>query len=187
MEKVVENKHSDFVTNLIIEHNCKKVLELGVYEGWMTRQVLNNLQGEIIEEYWAVDRWKKFDHPAFRDWATWPQETWDDKYIITCRNMLDCPTLKIVRAESQKAAEILPDGYFDLVYIDADHQYEGVKADLITWEPKVKAGGIFAGHDYLERNGRGRRSRCEVKSAVDDYFGVGVITEGPHTVWWKHN
>lgn len=186
MEKVAEYKHSDFVTNLIIENNCKKVLELGVYEGWMTKRVLDHLKGEIIEEYWAVDRWKTFDNPSYRDWATWGQEVWDAKYIKTCTRMLYFPALKVIRANSQQAATIFPDGYFDLVYIDADHQYEGVKADLVSWVPKVRDGGVIAGHDYLDRDGRGKRSRCEVKSAVIDFFGEGNFNEAPFTVWWKY-
>ena len=40
-------------------------------------------------------------------------------------------------------------GQFDLVFIDADHSYEAVKQDIANWKPKIKAGGILAGHDYL--------------------------------------
>jgi len=37
---------------------------------------------------------------------------------------------------------------FDFVYIDADHNYQPVYDDLRAWWPRVKPGGIFAGHDY---------------------------------------
>lgn len=33
------------------------------------------------------------------------------------------------------------------VFIDAAHDYDSVLADLKAWEPKVKEGGIIAGHD----------------------------------------
>lgn len=39
-------------------------------------------------------------------------------------------------------------GKADLVYIDADHSYEAVKADIEAWLPHVKPGGFIAGHDY---------------------------------------
>jgi predicted O-methyltransferase YrrM len=36
----------------------------------------------------------------------------------------------------------------DLLYIDADHREASVRADLTTWTPHVRAGGIVAGDDY---------------------------------------
>lgn len=43
-----------------------------------------------------------------------------------------------------------PDYYFDFMYIDADHTYNGVKNDLILCKQKTKINGIIAGHDYHE-------------------------------------
>ena len=36
----------------------------------------------------------------------------------------------------------------DLVFLDADHSYEGVKRDLQAWRATVKSGGWISGHDY---------------------------------------
>ena len=38
-------------------------------------------------------------------------------------------------------------GVFDLVFIDADHEEEAVLADINMWEPRLRPGGILAGHD----------------------------------------
>jgi predicted O-methyltransferase YrrM len=46
------------------------------------------------------------------------------------------------------AAALFADGSLDLVYVDADHRYDGVAADLRAWRPKVKPGGWIAGHDF---------------------------------------
>jgi len=53
---------------------------------------------------------------------------------------------------------------FDFVFIDADHSYEGVTADILQWWPLVTHGGYLCGHDYDNpRIG-------EVKRAVDRKF-----------------
>lgn len=38
--------------------------------------------------------------------------------------------------------------YFDLIYIDGDHGYNGVKSDLLLALLKTKIGGLICGHDY---------------------------------------
>ena len=36
----------------------------------------------------------------------------------------------------------------DLLFIDADHSYQAVKADLAAWAPKVRSGGWVVMHDW---------------------------------------
>lgn len=52
----------------------------------------------------------------------------------------------------------------ELVYIDADHSYEAVRADLAAWVTFVRQGGWIAGHDYDNPEFPG------VKRAVDEQF-----------------
>ena len=49
----------------------------------------------------------------------------------------------------------------DFVYIDGLHDYKNIQSDLEDWVPKVKSGGIVAGHDY---------DNCEVCLAVREYI-----------------
>jgi hypothetical protein len=53
-----------------------------------------------------------------------------------------------IRQSSVAAAELYADATLDFVFIDAAHDYESIKTDINAWLPKVKAGGILAGHDY---------------------------------------
>lgn len=55
----------------------------------------------------------------------------------------------IMREWSVDAATQIPNGSLDFAYIDANHRLECVIADLAAWAPKVRPGGIVAGHDYL--------------------------------------
>jgi predicted O-methyltransferase YrrM len=55
--------------------------------------------------------------------------------------------VKVVQRASVEAAKAYVDGGVDVVFIDADHSYEAVRADSAAWWPKLKPGGIMAGHD----------------------------------------
>ena len=52
------------------------------------------------------------------------------------------------RGKSLDALEFVDDASCDLIYIDGDHRYEGVLADLKGWRKKLREGGIMAGHDW---------------------------------------
>jgi len=54
------------------------------------------------------------------------------------------------RGFSYDVVENISDEYFDFIYLDASHLYKDVKRDLKEWFPKLKRGGIMAGHDYIE-------------------------------------
>ena len=44
---------------------------------------------------------------------------------------------------------VIPDSYFDFIYIDGyAHTGQDGGKTLEDWYPKLRAGGIFAGHDY---------------------------------------
>jgi hypothetical protein len=55
---------------------------------------------------------------------------------------------RMVRAPSVQVAGAIVGSPFDFVFIDADHTYEGCRADILAWGPKVKSGGLLCGHDY---------------------------------------
>jgi len=58
--------------------------------------------------------------------------------------------VQIVRATSAAASELFADESLDFVYIDANHAYLHVLEDLRLWTPKVRSGGLVAGHDYFD-------------------------------------
>jgi hypothetical protein len=77
-----------------------------------------------------------------------------------------------LRMHSQQAAALFPDGSLDFTYIDADHRYDAVRADLHAWWPKVRAGGLLCGHDYgVYGDATGEWG---VRRAVDEFVsGIG--------------
>ena len=85
----------------------------------------------------------------------------------------------IIRMPFDQAAALFPNEYFDLVYIDgfAEFGEEGGRT-IYDWFPKVRIGGILAGHDYSPR---WPRVIEEVDRFVDekklDLFTVGGTEE----------
>jgi hypothetical protein len=77
------------------------------------------------------------------------------------------------KCNSYDAPEFYEDESLDFVFIDASHEYENVKKDIINWYPKVKFGGVIAGHDY---------TYPDVRQAVDEFF-VGKSIESPEISW----
>ena len=68
------------------------------------------------------------------------------KKNLTKHEILENTT--IIAATTNDASKTV-EGLFDMVFVDADHSYEAVRQDIDNWLPKVKKGGIIAGHDYL--------------------------------------
>lgn len=52
------------------------------------------------------------------------------------------------RMTSEEASKKFKDDSVDVIFIDGDHSYEGVKKDLECWFPKIKSGGVIAYDDY---------------------------------------
>lgn len=69
-----------------------------------------------------------------------------------------------VRMISWEAAKLYEDESLDFVFIDASHDEESFTKDLDAWLPKVRKGGVIAGHDY----------RDDVKKVIDKRFKVEV-------------
>ena len=52
------------------------------------------------------------------------------------------------KGDSADVLRSFPDGYFDWIYIDADHTYAGVKRDIAVAKLKVKTNGVLVFNDY---------------------------------------
>lgn len=68
-----------------------------------------------------------------------------------------------IRAVSPDAASLYHGESIDFLWIDADHTAPAVAADLKAWWPKIKLGGIMAGHDFHCFEG--------VRLSVNRFFG----------------
>jgi hypothetical protein len=142
----------------------RRVCEIGVRRGHNLDVIV---RGSNPEEFVGIDSWVDDDVSSRNDvgYSQSQQDAFETEVRRKFARYGDAG--KIIRSCSFEAAEHFPDEYFDYVYIDADHSYEAVKRDLADWYPKVRKGGILAGHDYVERESP--RVQYGVKRAVDEF------------------
>lgn len=82
--------------------------------------------------------------------------------------------MRPLRMDSVAAAATIADGSLDLVFVDADHSYEAVKADIAAWRSKVRPGGILCGHDCEIRATPANRAILMANAADDTCEIAGV-------------
>ena len=176
--KVPKIKQTHVIIDLIDKGKVRKLAEVGVWKSRTCRAVLRE-RGNVIDEYWAVDLWSCFEKEVgTRKEREVTDERWGRLYKYACKLMCFFPQLHVVRISSVKAAKIFHKDYFDLVFIDANHHYEYVKADIEVWLPLVKEGGFLTGHDYSPR-----KKFRGLKQAVRESFGKDF--EVSHGIWIK--
>jgi hypothetical protein len=136
--------------------NKPVIAECGVAEGLFAQEMYSWGPSRL----YLVDIWESM--PVYPGDAGSPQEWHNSNYDNVARFFLDLPEVDILRGPSVRMAQHVKDGSCDLVYIDACHSYDCVKADIEAWAPKVKPGGIIAFHDFLNES-------YGVQAAVREY------------------
>lgn len=131
---------------------CQRVAEVGAWMGRSTVAMAENLPpGGVL---YAVDTWK--GTPVEHDkWLAGKPEAWlMDTFGENVGKELFAPPAYKVRAlqePSVEASEYLTGrvpGGFDMIFIDAAHDYENVCADIRAWRKLLKPGGLLCGHDF---------------------------------------
>ena len=173
--KVAYKNHIAFMSYLVKELGIKNMVEVGVLFGAMSHAVLSRCKN--IEKYYLVDPWKVFmDPPAYT------QAQWDVRYKGVVELMKQFGgRANIVRLDSIEAAKSFPDNSLDLVYLDANHSFEFVDADIKAWWPKVKSTGYIGGHD-LTTIWHGVREAVETNFGHKYYCGL-TFTDGKTSTW----
>jgi predicted O-methyltransferase YrrM len=124
------------------EHS--RVVEIGSWAGRSTRAMADNLPpGGVI---YAVDTWEGSDEDVHRNMLAGKPKDW--LFEQFARNIWPRSNVNAVRMSSVDAAKYLKELEFDMIFIDAAHDYESVKADILAWRPLMKIGGMFCGHDF---------------------------------------
>jgi predicted O-methyltransferase YrrM len=125
------------------------MVEVGVYEGKSFSYI-------IIE---ALNANKKFNFACIDSFTF---EGLLDKFNLNMSTLKG--EFRVIIGDSAGSASAFKDKSIDFVFLDADHVYERIKGDILAWLPKIKDGGLLAGHDYCS-------DHPGVQQAVQEIFG----------------
>ncbi len=143
------------------ELDFRVAAEVGVAEGEYSKLMCEiNPQMTI----YGIDPYKPYK--GYRDYTS--NRTFNSMHDEAHRRLdsyIGRDRYKFVHKFSMDALKDFPDGSLDFVYIDGNHQDPFVTQDIYGWWPKVRPGGIFAGHDYV----RVKRAQWQVKDAIHKF------------------
>lgn len=120
-------------------------VEVGVERGVFSETLCRANPGVKL---FCVDAWKAYR--GYRDHVD--QAKLDGFYQETAERMKAYPRVTLIRKFSVDAAKDFKDGELDFIYLDGNHNFENITADLAAWSRKVRVGGIIAGHDYAQHH-----------------------------------
>lgn len=161
MSEPVKIRNRTGLARFFAELGFRKGAEVGVFEGYYSKILLGTIPklNLLCVDSWSTD-------------TGWGLKKNVNAFPRAVEKLSEYPGATIIRASSIDAAKALLDESLDFVYIDADHSYDAVKADIAAWAPKVKKGGILSGHDYFHPQNRS----VGVVPAVDEYASQSGLT-----------
>lgn len=154
--------HGDQILALLAQHRPVVCVELGTFLGASAIPVARSIArwGGVLT---CVDTWSAdIAHAG-------PTSPW---LLLGCARNLAAAgvtNIRLMPTATIEAARTWTEP-IDYLYIDADHAYEAVRADLAAWVPHVKPGGLILGDDY------GNRAFPGVQHAWDAFEAAHRLT-----------
>ncbi len=127
--------------------------EVGVFSGDFSAHLLRVVEPQRLH---LIDPWVSVDD-QLRRWSLYgagvrsqaDMDQLDAGVVSRFAGQIAGGRVVVHRAPSHAALAAMPDRSLDWIYIDGDHSYEAVIADLRLSLAKVRPGGFICGDDYL--------------------------------------
>jgi predicted O-methyltransferase YrrM len=149
----------------------KSILEIGSWMGRSARAMADNTEGQIhCVDTWADDAYG--DAPAemtcHKDWL-WNEFNKNHADTIAANKVIP------YRIPSAEAPLALFGKRLDVIFIDAGHNYEDVKTDILAWRPFLAEGGVLCGHDLYPKGPFHPGVLQAVNELIGNYSVIGTI------------
>jgi predicted O-methyltransferase YrrM len=124
-------------------HQRTVIVEVGSWKGTTAIAMADNTSGSV----YAVDTFRGSVREEAHQKLDQGEEDW--LYKTFTRNTEGLQNLTVMRMTSLEAATYFKSigRRFDLIFLDASHDYDSVKADILAWKPLLEEGGLLCGHD----------------------------------------
>jgi predicted O-methyltransferase YrrM len=154
-----------------------RIVEVGVYCGRSLLFLAEEFwrEGKRRTHLWGVDHFVTFNSGTDGEVDCWREFNRHFDSTGDAKQLVD-----VMRGPSAIMAQSFENVSLDLVFIDADHGYESMRADLAAWTPKVRPGGVIAGHDF---EGDACGQFPGVQQAVCEAFGRPRVQRPIGSVW----
>jgi hypothetical protein len=137
--------------------------ELGVAAGSFSSVLL---RGVKFDQFYCIDKWN--DHHG------------DEERLYVLGTLGKLANVSVLHQSFQDAALRFPNSRFDFIYIDGyAHTGQDGGRTLRDWFPKLKSGGLFAGHDYCPK--RWPKTFAHVNQFLRDELGYKIHVTGEIT------
>lgn len=176
--------HEEFSSLLLREIGAPTIgCEVGVWRGGLSKHLLLT-----FPELWLlmIDRYEVY-HAGGRgqvSQVTTQEGMFEALNDAVTKTMFANNRRMVIVGGSVIASNLMADHSLDFCFLDAGHDYESVRADIESYQNKVRPGGLFCGHDY--NGNRDKVGVFGVKRAVDEFAKENDYEVGhsKRTLWW---
>lgn len=142
--------YQEFYKHVVEKFSGGTFVEVGAWFGRSTAYFAQLIidSSKSINLY-VVDTWKgSANEPGHLNTVANRGGSIYRKFVNNMRELGVDRVITTMEMLSIDAALEFEDASVDMVFLDAEHSYTAVKEDISAWYPKVRTGGILAGHDY---------------------------------------
>ncbi len=120
-------------------------LEIGAFYGANVISVADSYGLHPDSNLYCIDPWEDYaEYPEYKDQQPFIYNT----FLNNIENSGSKNKMVINRGYSNNEIPKLPDSFFDIIYIDGNHEPEYVLEDAVLSFRKLKIGGIMIFDDY---------------------------------------
>lgn len=153
----------------LIDKKDLVIVEVGCSDGANAKTMLDSLD---VRKMYLIDAFISYDSHTSK------YGNLEKNYAKAKKLSKKYDNVILIKGTSADVVNKIPQDV-DYVYIDANHSYEYVKQDIELYYPKVKKGGMLAGHDF---NGQWINDVC--KAVFEFTRRNNLRLYGMDTDWW---